>query len=94
MIVMMFGMASLSEYSHRRNALPQDIARGLARETAEIFKREAEHVTQMAEAAVANRVLGTTCFAECDFAEALAKLEEALRKYHLGHDLAAQALDC
>jgi hypothetical protein len=48
----------------------------------------------LAEAAVASRVLGTTCFAERDFAEALANLEEALRKYHLGHDLAAQALDC
>ena len=58
------------------------ISRGelvVARETAETFRREAEQVTQMEEVAVARRVLGTTCFAQGDFAEAVTNFEEALR---------------
>jgi predicted ATPase len=51
---------------------------GLARQTAETFQRDAEHAARVTEAAVARRVLGTTCFAQGDFTEALTNLEEAL----------------
>ncbi len=78
------------------------ISRGelvLARETAETFRREAEQAAQMDEAAVARRVLGTTCFAQGDFTEAVTNLEEALRiydpdreaKFRFGNDTAAVA---
>jgi predicted ATPase len=78
------------------------ISRGelvLARETAETFRREAEQAAQMDEAAVARRVLGTTCFAQGDFTEAVTNLEEALRiydpdreaKFCFGNDTAAVA---
>jgi class 3 adenylate cyclase/tetratricopeptide (TPR) repeat protein len=80
------------------------ISRGellLARKTAETFRREAEQMAQMTEAAVACRVLGTTCFAQGDFVEAVAHFEAALRihdperdhdaKFRFGSDSAAVA---
>jgi predicted ATPase len=54
---------------------------GLALQTAETFQRDAEHTARVTELAVARRVLGTTCFAQGDFTEALANFEEALRIY-------------
>jgi tetratricopeptide (TPR) repeat protein len=54
---------------------------GLARQTAEIFLRDAENGARMTEAAVARRVMGLTCFSQGDFSEAQAHLEEALRIY-------------
>jgi class 3 adenylate cyclase/tetratricopeptide (TPR) repeat protein len=63
---------------------------GLAREIAETFRREANQTRQMTEVAVAHRVLGTTCFAQGDFTEALKNLEEALRIYDPGRDREAK----
>ena len=71
----------------------------MARETAETFRREAEQAAQMDEAPVARRVLGTICFAQGDFTEAVTNLEEALRiydpdreaKFRFGNDTAAVA---
>jgi class 3 adenylate cyclase/predicted ATPase len=80
------------------------ISRGellLARKTAETFRRETEQMAQMTEAAVACRVLGTTCFAQGDFIEAVTHFEAALRihdperdhdaKFRFGSDSAAVA---
>jgi predicted ATPase len=63
---------------------------GLARQTAETFRRDADRTSQMTEMGVARRVLGTTCFAQGDFADALANLEEALRIYDLERDREAK----
>jgi class 3 adenylate cyclase/predicted ATPase len=63
---------------------------GLARQTAETFQREARRLAQMTATAVAYRVLGTTCFAQGDFSEALANLEEALRIYDPDRDREAK----
>jgi predicted ATPase/class 3 adenylate cyclase len=52
-----------------------------ARETAAAFLSEANSAGRMAEAAVAQRCLGLTCFARGDFAEAQANLEQVLRTY-------------
>ncbi len=52
-----------------------------ARDTAEIFRREAESEGRATEVAVACRILGHTCLWQSDFAEARAHLEKALRLY-------------
>ena len=52
-----------------------------ARDTAEIFRREAESEGRATEVAVACRILGYTCLWQSDFAEARAHLEKALRLY-------------
>ena len=62
----------------------------MARQTAETFRRDADRTSQMTEMGVARRVLGTTCFAQGDFADALANLEEALRIYDLERDREAK----
>jgi hypothetical protein len=54
---------------------------GVARETAEIFLRDAEREGRMLETAVANRVLGLTRHCEGNFVEARTHLEQALRIY-------------
>ncbi|MDR3409299.1 MAG: winged helix-turn-helix domain-containing protein [Methylovirgula sp.] len=53
----------------------------LARQTAEIFLREATAEGRAAEAAVANRNLGLTCFFQGEITKAQACLEEGLRIY-------------
>jgi predicted ATPase len=63
---------------------------GLARQTAEIFLRDAENGARMTEAAVARRVLGLTCFSQGDFSQAQAHLEEALRIYDPKRDREAK----
>jgi tetratricopeptide (TPR) repeat protein len=80
------------------------ISRGdlrLARQAAETFQRDAEQTARLTELAVARRVLGTTCFAQGDFTEALVNLEEAIRiydpardrdaKFRFGNDIGAVA---
>jgi class 3 adenylate cyclase/predicted ATPase len=52
---------------------------GLARETAETFRRETESGPWRTEAAVASRNLGLTCLYQGEFAAAHAHLEQALR---------------
>jgi len=59
---------------------------GLARETLEIFLREANELGARAEAAVAHRVLGLTCLTQGEFTIAQQHLDEALRLYDPQHD--------
>jgi predicted ATPase len=73
----------------------------LARETAEIFLREAEKEERMTEAAAARRCLGVACLFQGDLAAARAHFEQALRifdperdreaKFRFGHDTGAMA---
>jgi predicted ATPase len=75
---------------------------GLARQTAETFRREAEPGTWPTEASVALRILGLTSLCEGDIAEASARLEQALNlsdperdpeaKFHFGVVPAAGAM--
>ena len=60
-----------------------------ARDTAEIFRREAESEGRATEVAVACRILGHTCLWQSDFAEARAHLEKALRLYDREREHAA-----
>ena len=60
-----------------------------ARDTAEIFRREAESEGRVTEVAVACRILGHTCLWQSDFAEARAHLEKALRLYDREREHAA-----
>ena len=57
-----------------------------ARETAEIFLREASKEVRMTEVAVANRNLGMTCLLEGNFVEAQAHLERSLAIYDSQRD--------
>ena len=57
-----------------------------AQETAEIFLREANTEGHMTEAAVASRILGTTCFWQGHFVEARAHLENSLKTYNPERD--------
>jgi class 3 adenylate cyclase/predicted ATPase len=59
---------------------------GLAREIAETFFREAQRGERTAERGSARRLLGTTCFYQGDFTEALANLVEALSTYDAASD--------
>ena len=59
---------------------------GSARQTAEMFLREAKIEGRMVEAAVASRNLGLTWFWQGDFTEAKTNLEEALRLCEAQHD--------
>jgi class 3 adenylate cyclase/predicted ATPase len=73
----------------------------LARETAEIFLREAEKGSWITEALVARRILGLTCLHQGEFREAHAHLVQALRlydperdrdaKFRFGQDVGAAA---
>jgi hypothetical protein len=70
----------------------------LARQTAEMFRREAEPGTWPTEASVALRTLGMTRLCQGDLAEASSYLEHALNlgdpeaKFHFGVDPAAGAM--
>jgi predicted ATPase len=57
-----------------------------ARQTAEIFLREASKEARMTEVAVANRNLGMTCLLEGNFVEAQAHLEKSLATYDSQRD--------
>ena len=61
----------------------------LARQTAEMFLREAKTEGVVAEAAVASRILGVACLYQGEFTKAQAHLEEALRIYDPKADLDA-----
>jgi tetratricopeptide (TPR) repeat protein len=54
---------------------------GLAQETAEVFRGEAESLGRLTDVAVADRFLGIVSHLQGDFARAKAQLEEALRIY-------------
>jgi class 3 adenylate cyclase/predicted RNase H-like nuclease len=61
-----------------------------ARDTAEIFLREANSAGRMTEAAVAYRCLGFTRYLQGEFTEAQANVEQALRTYDRERDREAK----
>jgi tetratricopeptide (TPR) repeat protein len=63
---------------------------GLARETAEIFLREAEIGPLMTEAVVAHRCLGLTCLMQGDLVQASEHLQQALKLYDPERDSEAK----
>ena len=57
------------------------------REVAEAFMRDAERSPTLAEAGIAHRLLGTTCWYAGDYAGAQVQLEQALARYDHARDL-------
>ena len=78
-----FAGRSAANYGHWANSHMRGEF-NLARETAEIFLREAMNEGRMPEASTAQRMLGFTSLFQGNFTESRAHLEEALRIYDPG----------